>query len=280
MYDDVDKVMCYLSGEKYETTCLIEHALEAKFRELGRVGSGSFDNVCESKFFKIRFFKKGTIHLEFLDSKLHEEFNLRACAGKTVAAGRGSSRLTRPAKPAPSPRPPRPRAPTWPHWSAQAGSVSRCCSACWAARTPAMAWPRWWARPPVRQSRPASGPTLRTCRCSPVEVVTFAVATAEVEAVPEVVMVVAAAEEEEAAAAPAAAPVVLARSPGIRSPHPAGGPEPPEQRAAGGHAQRPDGFVRGLVFPSAGAAKGRPEPGPVCDYIRHRFPYFCPATFF
>jgi hypothetical protein len=82
MYDDVDKVMCYLTGEKYETTVLIEHALEAKFRELGRVGSGTFDNVCESKFFKIRFFKKGTIHLEFLDSRLHEEFNLRACAGK------------------------------------------------------------------------------------------------------------------------------------------------------------------------------------------------------
>ena len=81
-YSDVDKVCCYLTGENYETTVLIEHALEAKFRELGRVDSGTFDNVCESKFFKIRFFKKGTIHLEFLDPKLHEEFNLRACAGK------------------------------------------------------------------------------------------------------------------------------------------------------------------------------------------------------
>lgn len=81
-YSDVDKVMCYLTGEKYETTVLISDALEAKFKELGRVGSGTFDNVCESKFFKLRFFKKGTIHLEFLDSHLHEEFNLRACAGK------------------------------------------------------------------------------------------------------------------------------------------------------------------------------------------------------
>jgi len=82
MYADVDKVCCYLTGERYESTVLISDALEAKFRELGRVGSGTFDNLCESHFFRIRFFKKGTIHLEFLDSRLHDEFNLRACAGK------------------------------------------------------------------------------------------------------------------------------------------------------------------------------------------------------
>lgn len=82
IYSDVDKVCCYLSGERYESTCLISDALEAKFKELGRVGSGSFDGYCVSKFFRIRFFKKGTIHLEFLDEKLWQEFNLRACAGK------------------------------------------------------------------------------------------------------------------------------------------------------------------------------------------------------
>jgi hypothetical protein len=81
-YADVDKVMCYLTGSSYEKVTLITDALEAKFRQLGKVGSGTFDNVCHSHFFKIRFFKKGTIHLEFLDEKLWQEFNLRACAGK------------------------------------------------------------------------------------------------------------------------------------------------------------------------------------------------------
>ena len=81
-YSDVDKVMCYLTGERYEDTCLIGDALALQFRKLGRVDSGTFENVCYSRFFKIRFFKKGTIHLEFLDARLHEEFNLRACAGK------------------------------------------------------------------------------------------------------------------------------------------------------------------------------------------------------
>lgn len=81
-YEDVDKVLSYLAGEKYESICTISDALTLQFQRLGRVGSGTFDNVCESLFFKIRFFKKGTIHLEFLDSHLHEEFNLRACAGK------------------------------------------------------------------------------------------------------------------------------------------------------------------------------------------------------
>ncbi len=105
-YSDVDKVCAYLTGEKYENICLISDALEVKFRELGRVGSGTFDNVCESRFFKIRFFKKGTIHLEFLDSRLHEEFNLRACAGKQwLPAEEQQAYQTRKASPFPKAKP-------------------------------------------------------------------------------------------------------------------------------------------------------------------------------
>lgn len=81
-YSDIDKVMCYLSGKNFDECHTICRALEWKFKKLGNVKAGSFDGTCESQFFKLRFFKKGTLHIEFKDPWLWEEFNMRACAGK------------------------------------------------------------------------------------------------------------------------------------------------------------------------------------------------------
>lgn len=82
-YSDIDKVMCYLTGEDYDKCYTISRALEMRFDRLGKVYPGDqFDNECESQFFNLRFFKKGTLHLEFKDERLWQEFNLRACAGK------------------------------------------------------------------------------------------------------------------------------------------------------------------------------------------------------
>jgi hypothetical protein len=82
-YSDIDKVMCYLTGEDYNACYTIRQALETRFQRLGKLYPGeSYDNTSESQFFNLRFFKKGTLHLEFKDARLHEEFNLRACAGK------------------------------------------------------------------------------------------------------------------------------------------------------------------------------------------------------
>ena len=82
-YSDIDKVMCYITGTSYENCYFINDALEHTFDRLGYVKTGdSFDNLIESSFFYIRFFKKGTVHLEFKDVKLWQEFNLRACKGK------------------------------------------------------------------------------------------------------------------------------------------------------------------------------------------------------
>ncbi|MBU1101101.1 MAG: DUF4942 domain-containing protein [Bacteroidetes bacterium] len=81
-YSDIDKVMCYISGTKYEKCLTIRNTLEHKFHELGKVYSGTFSNTCESEFFDIKFFKKGTVHLTFKDEFLWQEFNMRACDGK------------------------------------------------------------------------------------------------------------------------------------------------------------------------------------------------------
>lgn len=81
-YSDIDKVMCYLTGQRIENILTIYQALDRKFSDLGYVGKGPFDNECSSTFFNLRFFKKGTLHLEFKDEKLLERFNLIACKGK------------------------------------------------------------------------------------------------------------------------------------------------------------------------------------------------------
>lgn len=82
-YGDIDKALCYISGKDFEKITTVREALDNKFRQLDKVKSGiKFDNTCESTFFDIKFFKKGTIHLTFKDDWLWKEFNMRACAGK------------------------------------------------------------------------------------------------------------------------------------------------------------------------------------------------------
>lgn len=70
---DIDKVMCYLSGQALEDVVTIYDAVNKLPRDV---------NMTHSTFFKIRGFKKGTIHLEFLDEKLWNRFNIEACKGK------------------------------------------------------------------------------------------------------------------------------------------------------------------------------------------------------
>lgn len=83
-YADLDKVLVYISGETFEEITTIQDALHDKFKKLGHLTKGhdKIDNTCESTFFKIKFWKKGTVHLEFKDEFLWTEFNLRACANK------------------------------------------------------------------------------------------------------------------------------------------------------------------------------------------------------
>lgn len=82
-YTDIDKVMCYITGEAYEQITTIRESLDFHFNKIGKVYTGQkFDNQCESKFFKIKFYKKGTVHLYFKDKWMWNEFNMRACADK------------------------------------------------------------------------------------------------------------------------------------------------------------------------------------------------------
>ncbi len=82
IYHDLDRVLCVLSGEDFDRCYTVAQALERKFQILGHHVKSPFDNLTESQFFDIRFFKKGTVHLTFKDKKLLEEFNVTASRGK------------------------------------------------------------------------------------------------------------------------------------------------------------------------------------------------------
>jgi hypothetical protein len=80
---DIDKVMCYLSGRRFEEIDTISNTLSDYLKSLGRCPPNrKYDNICASTFFKIEFFKKGTLHLYFKDEAMLDQFNYRAAQGK------------------------------------------------------------------------------------------------------------------------------------------------------------------------------------------------------
>ena len=82
IYNDLDRVLCVLDGKDFADCHTIRQAMERKFDILGRNVKAPFDNTAESRYFEIRFFKKGTVHLTFKDAHLWERFNVTAAKGK------------------------------------------------------------------------------------------------------------------------------------------------------------------------------------------------------
>ena len=76
-YSDIDKALCYLSGKRLEDIVTIEAAIK----------DNQTTNEAESTFFRMRYFKKGTLHLVFKDEALWAKFNQVACDGKNWLGG-------------------------------------------------------------------------------------------------------------------------------------------------------------------------------------------------
>lgn len=80
---DIDRGIGMVEGKKLRQVNTIVAALEAKFETMDGIPHGSLeDNTCSSSYFHIRFFKKGTIHLTWLDEDLWQRFNIAAAQGK------------------------------------------------------------------------------------------------------------------------------------------------------------------------------------------------------
>lgn len=80
--DDLEKSLTFLDGYKFpdkddeEGVRKLTKILESK------VKSGEFGKWHDSKYFRFKFYKKGTLHLEFKDKQLWEMFNEKAADGK------------------------------------------------------------------------------------------------------------------------------------------------------------------------------------------------------
>jgi hypothetical protein len=78
IYNDLDRILCVLDGENFEEVVTIERALNYAFDNKDAIQT----KRTASRYFRIWFWKKGTVHLEFKDEKLWERFNIEAAAGK------------------------------------------------------------------------------------------------------------------------------------------------------------------------------------------------------
>lgn len=79
-YTDMDKILCWLLGIKFEDIMPTYQAISQFIQQFKK--TGTYQQKFNSSFFSIRIFKKGTVHLDFIDLKLLEDFNKVAAEGK------------------------------------------------------------------------------------------------------------------------------------------------------------------------------------------------------
>jgi len=72
---DIDKALCYLTGQDYNTIKKIRDSLNDAIKNPEKPEA-------ESEFFKIKFYFKGTVHFTFKSQKVWADFNLTATKGK------------------------------------------------------------------------------------------------------------------------------------------------------------------------------------------------------
>jgi hypothetical protein len=86
--DDIDRGLCLVAKRRFDDITTIHTALSNKW---GGAWSCSTPGECESSFFRIKFYKKGTIHLYWLDENLRRDFNIAAAQGRGWLPSEGHS---------------------------------------------------------------------------------------------------------------------------------------------------------------------------------------------
>jgi hypothetical protein len=79
IYTDLDRILCVLDGQPFDKCYTVGAALNRAF---DRKYHSISDQITESQYFEIRFYKKGTVHLKWKREDLWESFNKTAAAGK------------------------------------------------------------------------------------------------------------------------------------------------------------------------------------------------------
>lgn len=88
--NDIDKTLCWLSGIRFEDlgSDSTYNALSNAVLDINR-NEKPYTDVISSKFFEMRIYKKGTLHLHFRDRELLNTFNVKAAQGKKWIGGEG-----------------------------------------------------------------------------------------------------------------------------------------------------------------------------------------------
>jgi hypothetical protein len=81
IYNDLDRVLAVLNGDKFEEINTIGAALRNRFYERG-YDHHAPNNWVDSQYFTVKYWMKGTVHLIWKDKALWEKFNLAASKGK------------------------------------------------------------------------------------------------------------------------------------------------------------------------------------------------------
>lgn len=81
-WKDLDKCMCQLDGKQLDEIVTVENAFKIKMDNLSDGTDKKYQAEFESTYFKIRFYKKGTVHLIFKNNDLLVRFNLVITEGK------------------------------------------------------------------------------------------------------------------------------------------------------------------------------------------------------
>lgn len=80
-YEDIDKAVCYVLGKDPSKIASLVDAVNDRCKHLNSRG-GDYSETFSSEFFYIRFFKKGTVHVQFKDIDVLNRLNIVAAQGR------------------------------------------------------------------------------------------------------------------------------------------------------------------------------------------------------
>jgi len=83
---DLDRALAHLAGIHLSSVLTMDAALRRRFDELSYKLFDITDQRCESTFFDLRFFKKGTLHLHWKYERLWARFNIEALLDRVARA--------------------------------------------------------------------------------------------------------------------------------------------------------------------------------------------------
>ncbi len=84
--NDLDRILCLMTGQKREDIVGIDDELKKRFDDLNGARHGQpvsdRSKTGKSTYFDLKVFQKGTLHLKWRDLRLWEQFNVESARGR------------------------------------------------------------------------------------------------------------------------------------------------------------------------------------------------------